>query len=66
MYDGGNSIYYIFTTNTNTIPNLTILLLILTLLLPPTAVKTRRAIEKVLPGLTDIDVDLELDETNEK
>lgn len=31
MYDGGNSIYYIFTINTNTIPNPTILLLLLTL-----------------------------------
>ena len=27
-------------------------------------VKTRRAIEKVLPGMGDIDVDLELDETD--
>ena len=30
------------------------------------AVKTRRAIEKSLPGMGDIDVDLELDETDVK
>lgn len=29
-------------------------------------VKTRRVIEQVLPGMGDIDVDLELDETSEK
>jgi hypothetical protein len=34
--------------------------------LPESAVKTRRAIEMVLPGMGEIDVDLELEETNEK